>query len=244
MDLQKGKEALKLSLEKRGITTVPSADLAFVLDVSGSFDHIHRSGITQTLLERLVPWGMLFDPDQKLDVFTFSSGRSAAAYRGEIMPQTVSRFIQDKIVDSAFYGGGTEYAPVLKAVLQNFGWTYVPAQTPPKPGFFGRMFGKETIKVPPPAAKRRSIVLFVTDGDNSDKDDAMQILKDSESRGDEVYFLFIGIGHGFHFLQEVADKFSNTGLVVIDDILSFVAKTDDEINDTLIGEELITWLKK
>lgn len=240
MDLDKGKEALRLSLVKKGVSAVPAAELAFVLDVSGSFDSAHRSGITQTLLERLVPWAMVFDPDQKLDVFTFSSGPNAAHHTGEVEPGTVAGYIRKNILDTLHYGGGTEYAPVLRAVLQNFGWE---AKQAAKPGFLGRMFGgKAATGVA--SSRRRSIVLFVTDGDNGDKREAMQLLEQSQNRGDEVYFLFIGIGGGFHFLQEVADKFSNTGLVVIDDILRFVAKTDEEINDALIGDELIQWLKK
>lgn len=232
LDLQKGKETLKLSLEKKGIMSVPSADLAFVLDVSGSFDDEHRSGITQTLLERLVPWGMLFDPDQKLDVFTFSNGKSYAHHVGDITPETCENYVASKIVNRVpGYGCGTDYSYVLEKVLQNFGWLTAG-------GFLGKVFGggKE---------KRRSIVLFVTDGASSDERECEKVLADSEARKDEVYFLFIGIGNtNFPFLKRVADKFSNTGLVVIKNLKNFVKQADEQVNEEFIGEELITWLKK
>lgn len=236
LDLEKGKEAIKLSLEKKGIHTVPSADLAFVLDVSGSFHGTHVAGITQKLLERLVPWGMLFDPDQKLDVFTFSDGKNGAHHVGDITPETCGNYIKDKIIDRVpSYGNGTDYGYVLEKVLQNFGWL------PESTGFLGRILGRMAST----QTKRRSIVLFITDGDNSDMKFCRSVLEESEKRGDEVYFLFIGISHGsFPFLQEVADRFSNTGLVMIKDLKKFVLKTDEELNDELIGEELVTWLKK
>jgi hypothetical protein len=230
LDLQKSKEALKLSLEKRGVASVPSADLAFVLDVSGSFGGYHGDGTTQKLLERLVPWGMLFDPDQKLDVFTFSDGSSHAHYVGDITPQTVDGYIQNSIARQVpGYNGGTDYSYVLEKVLKHFGWL--------KQGGLMGMFGgaKE---------KKRSIVLFVTDGSSGDESHCQKVLQESEARKDEVYFLFIGIGGPFPFLEKIGDRFSNTGLAVIKNLNAFVQMTDEQVNDLLIGEELITWLKK
>ncbi|MES2943527.1 MAG: hypothetical protein V4772_11725, partial [Pseudomonadota bacterium] len=74
LNLTKAEKSLKLCLQKSGLVEPPQVDLAFVLDVSGSFDDEHRAGVTDALLTRLVPWGMTFDPDRKLDVFSFSSG--------------------------------------------------------------------------------------------------------------------------------------------------------------------------
>lgn len=238
LDLEKGKESLKLSLQKHGVTTIPSADIAFVLDVSGSFHDAHRAGVTQRLLERLVPWGMVFDPDQKLDVFTFAGGQDAAHHVGDITPQTCKGYIHSHVVDKVpGYGGTTDYGYVLEKILVHFGWLTK------KAGFFGRLMGEKNEQ----NAKRRSIVLFVTDGDNFDKDECRKLLRESEQRGDEIYFLFIAIasyGGHFPFLQEVADAYSNTGLSIINDFKAFVDKTDEELNADLIGSELVTWLKK
>lgn len=232
MDLEKGKEALKLHLKKYNIVMAPSAELAFVLDVSGSFNESHRDGSTQTLLERLVPWGMLFDPDQRLDIFTFSSGKNNAHHVGDISPQTCANYVNDKIVDKVpGYGAGTDYGYVLEEVLKNFGWLE------PR-GFFGKLFGGAEKQ------KRKSIVLFVTDGVNDDRGHCMDVLAESEKRGDQVYFLFIGIGGPFPFLKNIADKYNNTGLVVIENLREFVACDDEHVNERLIGTELVTWLKK
>ena len=238
LNLEKGKEALKLVLQKKGITTVPSADLAFVLDVSGSFRGEHNDGTTQTLLERLVPWGMLFDPDQKLDVFTFSDGEENAYHVGDITPDTCDGYIENNIINAVpGYGGCTDYSYVLEAVLKNFGWIAE------KQGFMSKLFGGAN----KPAEKRRSIVLFITDGSNTDHARCQKVLEDSQNRGDEVYFLFIGIGAGhgdFPFLVRMADKFANTGLVIIKNLKNFVKQTDEQISEEFVGDELITWLKK
>lgn len=227
LDLKKTEEGLRLSLSKKGIHAPPTAELAFVLDVSGSFHDEHRDGLTQTLLERLVPWGMIFDPDKKLDVFTFSN---EAHYVGDITPETTDGYIRRSIIDKVpGYRGGTEYGPVLLQALKHFGWV--------KEGFFSRVLGgtKE---------KKRSIVLFVTDGDNADHAYAKQVLSESEARKDEVYFLFIAIGNEkFAFLEKIADAYGNTGFAQIKDLRKFAVMSDDEVNDLLIGDELVQWLK-
>ncbi len=250
LDMTKSADALRLSLTKHGIPTPPSAELAFDLDVSGSFDDEHRGGLTQSLLSRLVPWAMVFDPDQKMDVFTFSDGLSHAHHVGDITPNTSDRFIADRIIKQVpGYNGGTDYSYVIEANLRHFGWMANPAATSKKPGIFGGFFRRSgpTVIDQPPPAKKRSIILFVTDGDNSDKDRTEHVLAESENRQDEAYFLFLGIsnqGGTFPFLQRIGDRFANTGLVIIDNLPRFVEKTDEEINDLLIGSELVTWLKK
>jgi len=49
----------------------------------------------------------------------------------------------------------------------------------------------------------------------------MRILEESQKRGDQVYFLFIGAcedkGVTFEFVQKIAHRFRNTGVVVIRD---------------------------
>jgi hypothetical protein len=244
LDLTKSAQALRLNLEKKGVATPPQADLAFVLDVSGSFDDEHRGGLTQALLTRLVPWGMVFDPDQKLDVFTFSSDRGRSHHVGEITPATVDGFIAREIIDRVpGYNNGTEYSYVLEDCLKRFGW--LSNGSKPAGGLLGKMFGGG--KAAEPAEKKRSIVLFVTDGDNSDKSRTRQVLRESQERGDQVYFLFIGCNNQpstFRFLEEIGDEFSNTGLVVVRDIKAFGELGDDAMNDQLIGDELLTWLRK
>lgn len=93
--------------------------------------------------------------------------------------------------------------------------------------------------------KKRSIVIFVTDGENDSTDEGrtMRVLEESERRGDNVYFLFVGIcEHNVDCksLNAIADRFKSTGVVLIRDLEGFVEKSDEEISAELLLPNL--WL--
>jgi len=50
-------------------------------------------------------------------------------------------------------------------------------------------------------------------------------------------------GVTFEFVQKIARRFKNTGVVVIRDLEAFVAQSDEELNATLLGPELVEWLR-
>ena len=242
--------ALRLSLAKKGIVTPPSADVAFVLDVSMSFDDEHRGGLTNDILVRLTPWGLAFDPNGALDVFTFSSGEGSDHHVGTITAADVNDYVRRQIIKKVpRYNGGTEYARVLRKTIEHFGWTS-PAKAPAKSGgFLGRMFGggSSTATAPAPTVGKKSIVLFVTDGRNSDQAETRRVLRESQERGDGIYFLFIGCSNQeneFEFLERIGEEFDNTGLVVVNNIPAFTALSDEALNELLLGDELLMWLKK
>lgn len=239
--LDEGTKALKLNLTKAGIVTPPEAEVAFDMDVSGSFDDEHREGLTQGLLQRLVPWAEVLDPDKKLDMFTFSNGDSHANHVGEVTRANLENYVARNIIGRvAGYNGGTDYSYVIRKNLEHFGW--LPKVEKKGGGWFSK---PKTVTTQGP--QRRSLVLFITDGDNGDKSETMRLLEESQKRGDQVYFQFIGIsnqGGSFPFLQKIADKFDNTGLVVVNDFNGFINKSDDELNATMLTGELLAWLKK
>ena len=249
LDLNKSQQKLVLSLQKAGISTPPSVDLAFVLDVSGSFEDEHVGGVTNALMTRLVPWGMTFDPDKKLDVFTFSHGPRHAHYVGEVTATNHSQYVERNIIGRVpGWKGGTDYSYVIEKVLAHFGWLGSSSASA-SPGFFQRIFGGAALPVamPPSASKRRSLVVFVTDGDNSDKDRTEEVLAKSQASGDLAYFLFLGVsnqGGAFPFLRKIADRFDNTAVVIVSDIRGFVALSDEELNDQMLGAELVRWLSR
>lgn len=248
LDLNKATTGLKLSLEKRGIMTPPVVEVAFDLDVSGSFEDEHEDGSTNDLMTQLIPWGLLFDPDKKLDVFTFSSHNGAAHYVGDVNANNYENYIRNNIIKKVpGWCGGTEYAPVLRKNLEHFGWLEPVAEIAPKRGLFSGVFGRKAEQ--PVAAtgnKRRSLVLFVTDGDNNDKEEAEKLLSMMEQLQMGVYIMFIGVsnqGSRFPFLEKMADRFSNTGLFIVKDLKSFIAQDSERLNEALITDELINWLK-
>lgn len=243
LDLNKAAQKLRLSLDKAGVAGDIKAELIFDIDVSGSFEHDHEEGTTSQLIERLVPYGMVLDPDGAMDVFTFSHGPATVHHVGTVTPSDSEGYLVRNVIDQVpGWKGGTHYSYALERNLQHFGWLET------EPGIFetiSRFFGAQA----PRRDKKRSIVIFVTDGENNEDDHfrTLQVLSDSEARGDNVYFLFLGAcEHNveFKFLKDIAARFKNTGVVIIRDMEAFVEKSDEEINAELLGPELIEWLKR
>ena len=87
----------------------------------------------------------------------------------------------------------------------------------------------------------------VGDRYRSARERTAEVLEASQGRGDEVYFLFIGIsnqGGRFPLLRQIAERFDNTGLTVIRNLRQFTQQSDEQLNAELLQPELITWLKK
>ena len=244
LNLKKSAETLRLSLDKAGVASDIKAELIFDIDVSGSFEHEHEEGTTSRLISRLVPYGMVLDPDGKMDVFTFSNGKQNAHHVGTVTPEDSDDYIVRKVIDRVpGWKGGTTYSYVLEDNLRYFGW--LPAES--GGGFLSRFFGVR--QEPEYKARKRSVVIFVTDGENDPADDqrTIKVLEDSERRGDQVYFLFIGACEhevDFKLLKTIAARFKNTGVVIIRDLDGFVELSDDQLNAKLLGEEMLAWLKK
>ena len=242
LDLNKAAQTLWLSLDKAGVPPNLKAEIVFDMDVSGSFEHEHEEGTTGKLIARLVPYGMVLDPDGKMDVFTFSDGPGHVHLVGTVTPEDSDDYVLRNVVESVpGWKGGTSYSYVLERNLRHFGWL------PPEPsvsGFLSRFFGRTAT----PEVKKRSLVIFVTDGENdaSDHDRTIRVLEESEARGDQVYFLFIGACEhdvDFALLKTVAQRFRNTGVVIIRDLDGFVDLSDEELNERLLGPEVIEWLR-
>ncbi len=244
LDLNKSAEKLRLDLTKAAGGTLPEADVGFDLDVSGSYSKLHESGVTSLLMSRMIPFCMVFDPDKKLDVWTFSDG--PAHYVGTITPDDHKDFVRRKVIEKVpNWNRNTEYAPVLKANLKHFGWG---EPVPKKGGFLsglGLGFGKKT-PAPPINIGRKSLVLFNTDGANDDPEEADELMKEMQDKGYQVYVQFIAIkqrGANFSFIERLADDYSNCGLIVIDDIHKWVQLDDDALNAQFLTDELVAWMK-
>ena len=240
LNLEKSQAALKLCLEKVGIAQPPKMDMGVGLDVSGSFDDEHQDGTTNLLVSRLVPWGLTFDPDGKLDLATFSDGARHVQMVESVTAKNYENFVKRHVIRKvAGWGGGTTYSHVMHRFLEEFGWIQ-----PDKPGFVARLFGAREA---PAVAKRRSLVIVITDGENTDPRETDALLRDSEARQDQVFFLFLAVsnqGGKFPFLHQIDQRHRNCGVVVVDQVRQFVKKSDDEINEMLLLPKLVDWLKR
>lgn len=253
IDLQKSTENLKITLEKKGLLAPPIVDVAFDLDVSGSYRDEHEDGSTNNLIARLVPWGIVLDPDKKLDCFTFSNGKKNAHYVGEITVENYEGYVRTNIIKKVpGWSGGTDYAPVLRKNLEHFGWEEKGADAEKKSsGGLLNIFEKKQAKRPAApvnaGTRRKSLILFNTDGANDDKPETERLIKDMQDNDYAVYILFLAYANGgadLSFIRRMADKFRNCGMHYITNLKKFIAMSDEDLNNALITDELVAWLKK
>lgn len=249
LDLSKSAQTLRLSLDKQGVTSDVKAELVFNLDVSGSFEHEHEEGTTSVLVQRLVPYGMVLDPDGVIDVFTFSGGENSAHYVGTVTPDDAEGYVTRNIVGRVpGWAGGTDYSYVLEMNLKHFGWLDRNEQHGKGGSWWSRFWGTPEEPQVHRHAQKRSIVVHVSDGENdrADYSRTMRVLEDSEQRGDNVYFLMVGACEhdvDFRFMKDAAKRFKNTGFVEIRDLEAFVELSDEAMSAQLLNAELISWLK-
>jgi hypothetical protein len=250
INLEKSAQNLRISLEKRGISKMPEMEMAGLLDVSGSFDDEHRSGVTNDLLTRLIPWGMTFDPDKKADLFTFSSGERSAYLVGSVDEKNYIDYIPKNVIEKVpGYNGGTHYSHVIRKALQHFGWI-AGGEAPKSGGFFGKLFGgNKTSGEASSSAPRRAILFFITDGEiqREDKADTSAIVAQADREGYEVFIVMIGVSNqsvDFSFPETLARDHRNVAFHTIKDIKGFTRMTDDQVNDFFLSDKLTAWLKK
>lgn len=241
LNLEKAAQTLRLNLEKAGVVKPPVLEVGFGMDVSGSFEDEHSDGITNQLLSRLFPWSLAFDPDRKADLFTFSDGPGGVDAPGPVTEQNYKNYIQSKVINRVNgWCGATDYSYVVERMLEHFGWK----PTVKKASFFAKLTGKQDEVVQ--GDRKRSLAIIITDGANDDRERTINVLRESEARKDQVYFLFVGVsnqGTRFPYLESLSGQFSNVGFVSIPDLNSFVDLDDEAINQKFIGSKLIDWLK-
>lgn len=233
ISLEKRAEKVGIVLAKRGVTKIPTIRVGAALDVSGSAQGFYSSGVMQETLDRLLAVALKFDDNGELDVWAFSdrTRRVSTASAND-----AGTFINEKFLSEAspVLWGATSYAPPLKEAIDfYFGGIAAKAK-----GFFGGMFGKK--EAPTATSDVPAMLLFLTDGANSDRGEAARVLK--EAAGKPVYFMMVGIGpeSSFGFIKEQADLLPNVGFVNLNDL----SISDDVLYEKLVSGEFADWVKQ
>lgn len=195
------------------------ARVVVVLDYSGSMNRMYKDGTVQETLNRLVPFGLMFDDNGEIDVYRFEYGSK------ELDAMTLDNYATyvDDVIKPRYQDmGGTKYAPVLKDIKDKY--------------FKKTIFGKVKDNSP-------VFVIFITDGDNSDKGDTNKIV--TETAKENMFIQFIGIGNdSFAYLHKLDDlkgrECDNTGFTKFSDIRKL---TDEELYSKVL-EQYPDWLKE
>jgi hypothetical protein len=264
IDLHKTSEKAGINLKKRGVDTsrLPPMRVGVCLDVSGSMKEEYAQGHVQNALSHLLALAMHMDKTGRLDVFTFEN--RASQCREPATPDNYHDFVQKFILEDSRVDkwGGTEYSGVIHLAYEH----YYPTMThlhsaeaarahmdvhPKKEGFLRRLFHRRRPEeaAPEPAPVRSApaandpntpptLILFLTDGENTDEDATQHALHATEAL--PLFWSFVGLGeaHKFAFLQTIAEdldaEFVN---------LSHVRISDDELFRELISDKLTAWLR-
>lgn len=199
------------------------AQVVIVLDRSGSMDHLYESGFVQRVLERLVPVAMQFDDNGEMELYMFEN--KCTKHPTAINERSVDGIVAREL--SRYNYGGTSYAPPIKKIIED----YVQID---KGGFFS----KSTVKSTDPV-----YVIFITDGENSDREAAENAIKEASKYG--IFFQFVGIGNAdFIFLNKLDTMegryIDNANFFPVNDLDKV---PDGELYERLLGEFPL-WIKE
>jgi uncharacterized protein YegL len=234
----------QIVLEKKSLDGI-QANIIVAMDISGSMSYRFSNGTVQELVDRLLGIGMNIDMDKSIDMFTFNT---SAKHIGAANESNYSNFVKSKKITVS---GGTSYAPVMNHIISKVGSPIdsatISKQVESK-GFFGKLFGKKEIiteEVTPGEIKSHqhpTIVFFVTDGDNDDKQETIRVMKEASKQA--IFWQFIGIGgQSFPFLQKLDDLegrfLDNADFFAVNDILSI---SDEDLYDRILNE-IPSWLQ-
>lgn len=190
LDLQKSKQVV-LNLTKELGLGDQKAQVVLAIDYSGSMGHLYHNGTVQKIVERLVPIAMAFDDNEAMEVYRFDHN-----YRRMTTDVTPTNY-KDYVDKHIFKGGmgGTEYAPVMKAIISEATSGGV------SKSILSKLFGGKTVSDKQPA-EYPTYVIFITDGDCSDKAKALQTIKECSNL--PIFWQFVGIGHAsFRTLEQL-----------------------------------------
>lgn len=206
------KEIVLDEVKKHNIS-INTARIVFVLDHSGSMRNMYKDGTVQDVLERIFPIAIHFDDNAEMEFYWFDR------FYKELDPvnyNNIDGYVQEVILSKNDHFGGTFYAPVMEEIFKR----YAEREKSDTPAF----------------------VIFITDGNNSDKKETKDIL--IKASGYNIFWKFIGIGNEkFEFLEKLDNLdgrlVDNANYISIKDIKS----VSDNVLYSKILEEYNDWLE-
>lgn len=206
------KKSITVQLKKSNIQ-LSQARVVFVLDHSRSMASLYNDGTVQETLERIFPLALTFDDNGEMEFYLFDT-----LYK-ELDPVSASNldgYTENVIMKKRGKYGATCYAPIIKEITERYG-------------------KREPSKLP-------TLVIFITDGNNSDKKDSKEIL--SVSSHYNIFYKFVGIGNEkFEFLEKL-DTMDNRFIDNANFVsINHLSNIDDDELYRLLLIEFGDWLK-
>lgn len=186
-----------------------------VLDFSGSMSTLYKNGVVQAVLERLFPIALQFDDNGEMELWIFSNGFHRL---DNITMENYYGYIKREIMGK-YDMGGTNYAPVLQDVYHKY-------------------------MIEEPAALPNYII-FITDGDNSDKQAAVRAI--TEISRYPIFVQFVGISNGYSTSFDFLEKLDEMDGRYVDNANFFPITNIMEEEDKVLYNKLLAeypqWLE-
>lgn len=203
---------LILDLKKNSMTRADARSrVALLLDISGSTEELFRKKLMHAIATRVGGIALNLDDNGDLDVLVFNTGckEITPGFTEQNSDTYISKYVAPKV------GGGTNYAPALKALQAKYG--------PGDPVF----------------------AIFITDGENNDQADALKALIDLSYYGPifvQTVGVGLNTSETFDNLQEMNDLKVGTGRGqrLIDNAgfckIDFKNATEEQVYAALLNE--------
>lgn len=215
------------------------AQVVNVMDISGSMRGLFDKGVVQKVTERSLALAVQFDDDGEIPVYPFGrdSHKSIRLTRPDFFG-----FVEREIRSKFSLEGDTLYGKPLRRIIDDHFPGAITNGAPTK-GFFKKMFSgnggmSETITIKPlgNTSVDPVFVIFVTDGNNNDRQLAEEIIVKAAVL--PMFIQFVGIGNSsFDFLKKLDDLngrfIDNAGFCHIPNIETI---TDDEFLSEMLNE--------
>lgn len=223
------KSIVNLSMKAGVDLGTVKAQVVVVMDYSGSMRKMYKSGTVQRVISKLLPLGLTFDDNGEVEVFRFENSYKQFP---SLHIGNYSDYVEKILFDGKGMGG-TEYAPVLNAIKKE----YLAEKTKGLFGIFKKNSGNAE-----KSAKNPVFVIFITDGDNSDKPATDRIIRELSAMN--CFVQFVGVGSAaMKYLEKLDDlsgrECDNTGFVRFANIENV---SDSELYDNVL-EQFADWLK-
>lgn len=247
IDLRKRAEEKLIDLSKKATISLTKkglggqrARVALCLDISGSMHGLYEKGTVQEVTEKLLALAMNFDDNGAADVFLFGIKDHEV---GEIEKSNFYQFVNREIVSQYDLEYGTYYGGVMQRIA-NYYFPGAISTVTEKKGFLG--FGSKKGIFADVSNYRNEepvYVLFITDGDNQDREAAIKVISEVSKLG--IFWQFVGVGDTrFDFLEEL-DHLDGRFL---DNANFFQVPDLKKISDDVLYDRLLTefpdWLKE
>lgn len=206
-------DIFKKAMEEANLTKGIIAKVVFASDISGSMSRLYSNGTMQGLTEMIFPVALNLDDDGELEMFVFDSNVQQLE---SLNKDNFFGYVKDNI--NHLVGGGTNYAPVIEKIINNYTDTK------------GLIFKTRT------SPKIPTFVIFQTDGDCYDKSETDIALKEASKYN--IFFKFIATGKdNFGYLNSLMNRcFKNCDLLTVRDI--------EDLNADILYERLLQGFKE